>query len=327
MDADRLNPANQPRLVAALAYDGLCLFEFAIAAEIFGLPRPEIGQNWYRFMPVAAERGIRSGIGHLALRQASGLQALSQAHTVIVPGWKGVDAFPSDELRDALISARDAGARILSICSGAFLLGHCGLLDGKKAVTHWRYEEAFRARFPAARLVSDVLYVDEGNIVTSAGSAAGIDACLHLVRNDFGAFVANQVAKRLVLPSHRDGGRRQFVPRPVPPRNYAKFNEVFDWARQRLGSGITAADMARAAAMSERNFYRRFGETTGKTPADWLREERISCARELLEKTDLSLDRIAQKLGIGSTETFRALFRRSVGVPPGSYRRRFAARP
>ncbi|HET6397367.1 MAG TPA: transcriptional regulator FtrA [Pseudoxanthomonas sp.] len=317
------DPSGTPGLVAALAYDGLCLFEFGIAAELFGLPRPELERPWYRFRAVAVDRRVRTGVGGWPLQADAGLEALARARTIVVPGWKGVDVPPSPPLRQALVRAHRRGARLLSICSGAFLLGHCGLLAGRRATTHWRYEAAFRAAFPDAEFVPDVLYVDEGTLITSAGSAAGIDACLHLIRRDHGAAVANQVARRLVLPAHREGGQRQFVPAPVQPRPRGRFDAVFDWARARLHLPLQAADLAGAAAMSERNFYRRFRAATGLTPAAWLQQARLARARELLETGDAPLERIAEAAGFRSGETFRAAFRRGVGVSPTAYRRSF----
>ncbi len=328
MDTKRLNPAKarNPGLVAVLVYDGLCLFELGIAAELFGLPRPELGQPWYRFAVVATDRRVRTAVGGLGLAATHGLETLRRARTIVVPGWKSPEALPSPVLRDALRAAARRGARLLTICSGAFLLGHCGLLEGRRATTHWRYEEAFRRLFPEVELVPDVLYVDDGAIVTSAGSAAGIDAGLHLVRRDFGAAVANEVARRLVVPAHREGGQRQFVARPVPDEPRRGFDRVLAWTRARLDHAITPRDMARAAAMSERNFYRRFRESTGQTPASWLAIERVQHARALLETTKLAPTRVGEAAGFASHETFRAAFRRLVGVSPASYRRTFGAR-
>jgi AraC family transcriptional activator FtrA len=330
MDTDRNNPAKParrpaggPGMVAALAYDGLCLFEFAIAAELFGLPRPELDRPWYGFRAVPVDARVRTGIGGWRLQAGGGLASLADAHTIVVPGWKGVDVLPSPALRRALLQAHRRGARLLSICSGAFLLGHCGLLDGRRATTHWRYEARFRDAFPRTRFVPDVLYVDEGQVITSAGSAAGIDAGLHLIRRDHGAAVANQVARRLVLPAPREGGQRQFVPGPVQARVQGRFDAVFDWARERLHAPLQAADLARAAAMSERNFYRRFQAATGTTPSEWLLQARITRACELLETGDLPLERVADAVGFSSADTFRSAFRRRIGVSPSAYRRSF----
>lgn len=326
MNGVRSKSANSAGLVVVLVYDGLCLFEFGIAAELFGLPRPELEVPWYSFSVVSTDASVRTGIGGLQLQSTDNLSVLKRASTIVVPGWKGADALPSPELRRALIDAHARGARLLTICSGAFLLAHCGLLDHRRATTHWRYTDAFSSRFPDVELVPDVLYVEDGSIVTSAGSAAGIDAGLHLIRQDYGARIANQVAQRLVVSPQRAGGQRQFIPSPVPSREGGRFEQVFGWARAHLGQPITAADLARAAAMSERNFFRRFHEATGASPNQWLRNERIGLARQLLEAQPAwSLERISAATGFRSLETFRTAFRKSVGVPPSRYREQFGA--
>lgn len=312
-----------PPRVVALAYPNLCLFEFGIAAELFGLPRPELDMPWYRFGVAMTARKVRSGIGGLQVAADGGLALLRQAHTIVVPGWSGPEVRPGAALKAALREAHARGARLLSICSGAFLLGHCGLLDGRRATTHWRYAQQFRAYFPASTLVDDALYVEDGRIVTSAGSAAGIDAGLHLIRSDFGTAVANRVAQRLVMLPHREGGQRQFVASPVATPRTHPFDGVFDWARQHLHAGIGAADLARAAAMSERNFYRRFKAALGTTPAQWLQRERVRAAKALLEDGRLPLGRVAEACGFDSLEAFRAAFRRHVGVAPSAYRSGF----
>lgn len=328
MDNDRLIPANRraPAEVVALVYPRLCLFEFGIAAELFGLARPELGVAWYTFKAAMTTRSVRSGIGDIRMATDGGLELLESAQTIVIPGWSGVDVLPSPALRTAVCDAHARGARLLSICSGAFLLGHCGLLDGRNATTHWRYESMFRERFPKATLLADALYVQSDRIITSAGSAAGIDAGLHLIRQDFGTAVANAVAQRLVMPPHREGGQRQFVPAPVPDKRQDLFDGVFQWTRERLATPLTVADMAAAAAMSERNFHRRFGDTVGMTPARWLLQERVHRAKLLLETGELTLEQVGAASGFASPETFRAAFRRAVGASPSAYRSAFGAR-
>lgn len=328
MAMHRLKPAKlaPPGPVVVLVYDGLCLFEFGIASELFGLPRPELEVPWYPFSTVAIDPKVNTGIGQLHIHMKSSLRLLDKAETIVVPGWKGPAVQPSKALRAALLRANQRGARFLSICSGAFLLGWCGLLDGRRATTHWRYEDAFRTQFPDADLVPDVLYVEDGNVITSAGSAAGIDAGLQVIRTDYGVAVANQVAKRLVVPAHRGGGQRQYIPTPVPKRQGGRFDAVFDWARENLHRPIGAADLAQVAAMSERNFFRRFRDQTGQSPSEWLLQERIERAKTLLEVSDESLARIADSVGLGSMETLRGAFRRRVGVPPTEFRRAFRHR-
>lgn len=312
-----------PPSVVALAYPNLCLFEFGIAAELFGLPRPELDVAWYRFGVAASADHLRSGIGGLRISVDGGLALLREADIIVIPGWSGPDVQPSRALKTALRQAHARGARLMSICSGAFLLGHCGLLDGRKATTHWRYAQHFQQCFPASELMADALYVEDDRIVTSAGSAAGIDAGLHVIRSDYGAAIANRVAQRLVMLPHREGGQRQFVGSPVPRRRQDPLNGVFDWARQRLHTGIGAQDMAQAAAMSERNFYRRFQLATGTTPAQWLQQERVRTARTLLEDRHLTLNQVADACGFDTLEAFRAAFRRGVGVAPSRYRKQF----
>jgi len=203
-------------LVVVVAYDQLGLFELGIAVEIFGLPRPEVGPNWYRFAVVAAEAGTLRSLGGISIQIDGGLDILQQAHTIIIPSWKGPNAAAPAELIEALKQARSHGARLVSICVGAFVLAQAGVLDGRRATTHWRHAASLAEQYPKVSVEPDVLYVDEGDILTSAGSAAGIDLCLHIVRRDFGPAIANQVARRLVMPSHRDGGQAQFIERPVP---------------------------------------------------------------------------------------------------------------
>jgi AraC family transcriptional activator FtrA len=313
----------RPGLVAAVAYDGLCLFEFGVAAELFGLRRPELDVPWYDFTVVGIEnRGFR-GLGGVSIQASKGLSALKRAKTIVLPGWKSPHEQPPARLLSALREAHDRGARLMSICSGAFVLGYAGLLDGKRATTHWRYTEQFRSLFPRVELVPDVLYVDEGQIITSAGSAAGIDAGLHLIRRDFGAAVANRVARRLVVTPHREGGQKQFIPSAVGGPANSRFQRVMEWARQHLGEPIAVRRLADQAAMSERNFLRRFREATGTTPKAWLLHERVSRAQELMETTDEPVDRIAERCGFAATETFRLAFRNRVGLAPSKYRRRF----
>src|SRR6185312_5704877 len=228
----RRTPPNP--LVAALVYDGLCGFEFACAAEVFGLPRPELQPGWYRFETCAAERGPLRGQYGMRVTADAGLERLADAGTIIIPGWKGLDVPVPTRVLDALREAHARGARLLTICSGAFVLAATGLLDGRRATTHWRYADALQRRYPRIKVDPAVLYVDEGQLLTSAGSAAGLDLCLHLVRRDHGPDIANQVARRLVIPPHRDGGQAQFVERPVARREADPLSRVMDTMLRRL---------------------------------------------------------------------------------------------
>ena len=313
----------QNKLVAVIAYDGLCTFEYGIAVEVFGLRRPEIS-DWYTMITCAAEPGPLRAAGGLEITASRGLAALAQAGTVTMPGWRSSEEAPPAALVAALRSAARRGARIVSICTGAFVLAAAGLLEGKRATTHWRYIDALRRAYPHIELAPDVLYVDEGSVLTSAGSAAGIDLLLHIVRKDFGGQAANLVARALVMPAHREGGQRQLIERPVPRRTRGQLAPLLDEMRQRLDHPMPLAKLARRAAMSERTFLRRFKEATGASPAAWLVAERVAHARTLLERGALSVDEVAAAVGFGTAVSLRTHFRRHVGVGPSEYRRQFA---
>lgn len=312
-------------LVVALVYDGLCSFEFGCVAEVFGLPRPEFGPDWYRFAACAVDAGPMRALGGLCVTVDGGLALLARADTIVIPGWKGIDAVPPPRLIRALRAAHARGARLVSICSGVFVLAATGLLDGRCATTHWRYAERLAARYPQIVINPNVLYIDQGQILTSAGSAAGLDLCLHLVRRDFGPQIANQVARRLVISPHRDGGQVQFIERPIF-RNEAdnRLPSLLDRLLKQLDQQITVSEMAALVAMSERSFLRRFHQTTGTSPADWLANARVDRAKELLESTTLSVEAVAAQSGFGSAITLRHHFRRKIGLSPLAYRQRFA---
>jgi AraC family transcriptional regulator, transcriptional activator FtrA len=314
----RFNP-----LVVALAYDGLCAFEFSCAAEVFGLPRPELGPDWYRFETCAMRGRKVSGQYGISMAVDGDLDLLTTAGTVMIPGWQGIDVPVPKQIIDALRTAHARGARLLSICSGSFVLAATGLLDDKRATTHWQYAVELQRRHPRIRVDPDVLYVDEGQILTSAGSAAGLDLCLHLIRRDYGATTANQVARRLVIPPHRDGGQAQFLERPVDRSDRGTISVLLEKLRRRLHEPTSIAELARLAAMSERTLMRRFKDSTGLTPADWITHARIDHARELLESTRHSIEKIAECTGLGTTATMRHHFRKKLGVSPVEYRKRF----
>lgn len=318
--ASRFNPR-----VAALVYDGLCTFEFGCVTEVFGLPRPELGPRWYRFETCAPHRRPVRGSHGVRVSADAGLDRLSRAGTVIVPGWSSLDTPVPAAIVDALRLAHSRGARLLSVCSGSFVLAATGLLDGKRATTHWRYADALKRRHPAIEVDPDVLYVDEGQLLTSAGSAAGLDLCLHLVRRDHGADVANHVARRLVIPPHRDGGQAQFVTRPVQKRERNAMSPLLDAMRRGIDQTFSIAQLARMVSMSERTFLRRFKDTTGTTPAEWLTLLRVERARELLEASSHSIDSIAEQSGLGTAATMRRHFRRVLDTSPTAYRTRFSA--
>ncbi len=311
-----------PLNVVTIAYDGLCTFEFGIVVELFGLPRPEF-DPWYRFRVARTTDGPLRATGGITIEAPYTLKVLDSAGTIIVPGWPPDQPVPQTLVRK-LRKAFDEGARIASVCSGAFALATAGLLDGKRVATHWRYAETLARRFPNVRIDADVLYVDDGQVITSAGSAAGIDMCLHLIRKDFGAAIANQVARRLVVPPHREGGQKQFVDTPVEDDNRGDaFAELLDTVRASLSTAHTVDTMARRANMSTRTFARRFRATTGTTPHRWLQRERARLAQQLLETTSLPLDRIAENAGFSDPQLLRLHFKRVVGTSPSDYRRIF----
>ena len=311
--------------VVALAYDGLCTFEFGIVAEIFGLARPEMGPNWYRFATAAIEPGPLRAQGGITVQTDGGLDLIAEAGLVVVPGWRGVEAPVPPALLEALREAHARGARLTSICSGAFVLGATGLLEGQAATTHWRYEEAFRARFPRVNLRPDQLYIDADPIFTSAGSAAGMDLGLHIIRRDFGAEAANSVARRLVMPAHRAGGQAQFLPRPVPRDHEAeRLAPLLDQLRADLTKTPSIRSLAARAGLSERTFLRRFAEATGTTPQRYLAEARLARAAELLESSEAAIEAIAEASGFGSAALLRHHFHARYGLSPSAFRRRFS---
>ncbi len=317
-------PPPSNRNVVALVYDGLCLFEFACATEVFGLARPEAGPDWYRFTTASLDgRAVRTQ-HHGRMQPDGGLALLRRAGTIVVPGWP-INAEVPQPLVRVLRSAHARGARLLSICSGAFLLAATGLLDGQRATTHWRYADALATRFANVGVDSGVLYVDAGPLITSAGSAAGLDACLHLVRRDFGSALANQVARRLVIPPHREGGQAQFVERPVSIHERGSLSPLLDQLQRTLGKPHTIPDMARRANMSARSFIRHFKSATGLPPAEWLVAQRLQYARDLLERSKLSVETVAERSGFGTAITLRHHFRRRLATSPMAYRKRFAA--
>jgi AraC family transcriptional activator FtrA len=278
--------------------------------------------TWYDYEVCSAEPGPLRAVGGLALQVPLGLDAFERADTIVVPGWRDIDEPPSSVLADALRTAWARGARVCSICSGAFVLAHAGLLDGRKATTHWRYIEQLAARFPSIAIDPGALYVENDRIVTSAGSAAGLDMLLHLVRSDFGADVANRVAQRLVIPAHRDGDQAQLVTRPVPNDDTNQIAHLMDWVRENLRFGHTVASMAAQARMGTRTFQRKFKDRTGLTPLAWLVRERVALAAQLLEtRPGLGVEAVADLAGLGSPESLRHHFRVHGLASPTRYRK------
>jgi AraC family transcriptional activator FtrA len=319
-------PHRKTRDVVVLAYDGLCTFEFAIAVEIFGLPRPEMGANWYRFHVCSLDRGPLRATGGVLVEADQHLARLSTAGTIIIPGWKGVHEAPPQRLLTALRKAHSRGTRLVSICSGVFVLAATGLLNGRRATTHWRYVEELRLRYPEIRVEPDVLYVDEGRILTSAGSAAGIDLCLHIVRQDFGAEIANQVARRLVVPPHREGGQAQFILEPIRKADGIGLAPVLRWLESNIARELSVDQLAARAAMSPRTFARQFRRQTGTTPHQWLTHLRLLAAQRRLEQTNESIEQVAEAVGWQTAATLRQHFMTHLRTSPTSYRRKFCTR-
>jgi len=308
--------------VVALAYEGLATFEFGIVVELFGLPRPEL-DPWYTFEVCAVEKGPLLVTGGVSILPRRGLNGILQADTVVVSGWRNPDEEPPRRLVRALVAAHERGVRLVSICSGFFVLAATGLLDGRRATTHWRYIDQARRMYPRVRLEPDVLYVDEGDILTSAGSAAGIDLGLHIIRKDFGTLAANAVARRMVVSPHREGGQVQFIDRPVSEQSSPWLAHLLDWVQARLGDPISVDQLARQAHTSKRTLSRRFADALGTSPLDWITNLRVRHAKDLLETTERSVEEIAADCGFGSAPTLRHHFRARVALSPNAYRRRF----
>jgi AraC family transcriptional regulator, transcriptional activator FtrA len=312
-------------VVAVAVLAGAPIFELAVPCEVFGVDRPELADPWYELRLCAVEPGRTPVAAGFWVETEHGLEALAAADTVIVPACKDVHAAPPPALLAALREAYARGARIAAICSGAFVLAAAGLLSGRRATTHWMHAEELSRRHPDVRLDPFVLYAEEGGIFTSAGTAAGLDLCLELVRQDHGAAVANMLARRLVIPPHRGGGQAQFVETPLPLAGDGLAG-LLDWAMARLDQPLVLSDLARAAHLSKRTLARRFQAVVGMTPMQWLLAQRIRRAQQLLEATDEPVERVAELAGFGSPANLRQHFSRATGVSPLSYRRTFRHR-
>lgn len=322
------NMRNKAANVVMIVRDGLALFEFGVASDVFGIDRTaEYGFPWYRLRvcssggrPVTAETGLR-------IDGAVGLRALREADLVIVPPHHPEAPIPQELTRE-LRRAHRRGARIVALCTGAFVLAAAGLLDGRRATTHWEECEQMAAEHPLVQVDPDVLYVDGGDILTSAGSAACIDLCLHIVRADYGAEIAARLARELVVPPFREGGQAQYVETPLPSLDPADpFLEVLTWIQAHLREPITISDLAKRAAMSKRNFARRFVATVGTTPYRWVARQRLQMAQRLLETTDLPVEAVAQASGFTTGANLRARFLEGIQTTPSAYRRAFRGGP
>jgi transcriptional regulator GlxA family with amidase domain len=311
------------RTVAVVVPQHPALFELGVVSEVFGVDRTEDGVPPIDFRVCSERPGEPIGmINGLTLTTSHGLADAEGADLVVAPAFDY--AYPaSDEVLEVFRREHARGAWVLSVCSGAFLLGEAGLLDGRSCTTHWRHTDDLRRRFPEATVDPDVLFVEDDRVITSAGTAAGIDACLHHVRCELGASVANLIARRMVVPPQRDGGQRQFIDLPVPECTADSLTPLLTWMREHLAEDQPVRVLAKRAAMSERTFARRFAAETGTTPGKWLLAQRLHHARTLLEQTDLSVETVAARAGFGSAALLRHHFGGAVGVAPAEYRRTF----
>ncbi|MFD8787298.1 GlxA family transcriptional regulator [Kitasatospora sp. NPDC059599] len=298
-------------------------FELGCATEVFGLRRPEIGRDLYDFGLCSPEPRTLMRDGFFTLTGVAGLEAADTADTLIVPNRPDPEVPRRRAVLDAVRRAHARGARLMGFCSGAFTLAEAGVLDGRRATAHWQWADSFRARFPAVHLETDVLFVDDGDILTAAGSAAALDLGLHVVRRDHGAEVANSVSRRLVFAAHRDGGQRQFVERPMPDLPDESLAPVLAWAQERLDAPLTVPDLAERAAVSPATLHRRFRAQLGTTPLAWLTAERLTLACRLIERGENRFEVVARRSGLGTAANLRALMRRGTGITPTAYRRRF----
>jgi transcriptional regulator GlxA family with amidase domain len=308
--------------VAVLALPGVAPFELGVVCEVFGIDRSDVGLPAFDFAVVSEGALPVTSASGFTIAPEHGLERAAQADLVCVPA-ADTDRDVSPAVSELLHQTIARGGRIMSVCSGAFTLAAAGLLDDRPCTTHWFHVEEFQQRFPRARVIPDVLYVDDDPIITSAGSAAGIDACLHLVRKELGAAVANGIARRMVVPSYREGGQAQFIERPVPHTESVTLGPLLDWMTENIAVDVSVDELAARAHMSPRTFARRFKAETGSTPHAWLTQQRVQHAEHLLEQTDEPVERIAQLCGFGSATLLRHHFVRQRGTTPQAFRRAF----
>jgi AraC family transcriptional regulator, transcriptional activator FtrA len=312
-------------LVAAVIDQGALTFDFAIPCEVFGLDRSDIVEPWYEFHLVAAgERRIRTHTGFI-VEATAGLAALDAADTIIVPGWADPDLAPSPAFTAALVAAHARGARIASVCTGAFVLAAAGLLDDRRATTHWMYADLLQQRHPRVRVDPSALYVANEDVLTSAGTAAGIDLCLHLVATDHGVDAAAAVARRLVMPLYRSGGQAQYVDTPIAAATGDGVSALLEWGLSHLGEGVSVDDLARRGAVSPRTLTRHFRAATGMPPGEWLQRERLRLAQRLLESTDDPIELVSRRAGYDTATAMRAQFALRLQTSPRAYRQTFRA--
>ncbi|MEI8411212.1 MULTISPECIES: GlxA family transcriptional regulator [unclassified Kribbella] len=319
-------PKESSHRVAVIVDDGSNPFELGVATELFGLRRPELDREWYEFSLCTPDPSVRMHSGFFTLTGVAGLDQADVADTVIVPNRPDPEVPPSAAVLEVIRRAERRGARLVSFCTGSFTLAAAGVLDGRRATTHWRWTGTFRRLYPQVELLPDVLFVDDGNVLTAAGSAAALDLGLHLIRTDHGAEVANAVSRRLVFTAHRNGGQRQFIDQPVPAVADTSLAPLLEWARERVGSPLTVAGIAAHAAVSQATLHRRFQAELGTTPLAWLTRERVALACRLLERGEVRLEGIARSCGLGTAANLRIQLKRTTGLTPSEYRRRFALR-
>ncbi|MFF8811705.1 GlxA family transcriptional regulator [Streptomyces pactum] len=313
----------RPHRVVVIVDENSNPFELGCATEVFGLRRPELGRDLYDFRLCSPEPDTLMRDGFFTLTGVAPLSAADSADTLIVPNRPDTEVPRRPAVLDAVRRAHRRGTRLVGFCSGAFTLAEAGVLDGRRATAHWQWADSFRSRFPAVHLERDVLFVDDGDILTAAGSAAALDLGLHIVRRDHGAEVANSVSRRLVFAAHRDGGQRQFIERPVPDIPEASLAPVLAWAQRRLDTPLTVADLAGRAAVSPATLHRRFRAELGTTPLAWLTGERLALACRLIERGERRFEVVARRSGLGTAARLRTLMRRATGLTPSAYRQRF----
>ncbi len=317
----RTNPANQEHHVVAVAYDRLRTFEFGCVIEFFAVQRPELNVDWYRFTVCTAEGHKIHAVGGLVMEIQSGLEMLETADTIVIPAWRDLDEAPPEPLLQSLRDAYQRGARICSICTGVFVLAAAGLLHGKRVTTHWHHARLLAQRYPDTIVLPSALYVDEGRIITSAGSAAGLDMLLHVVKSDYGHRVANMVAQRLVIPFHREGRQQQLPKARAVEKGENRIAGLVEWLRANLALTHTVSSLAKRAMMSERTLQRHFQETMGLPIMQWLALCRLEYAKEMLSGGSFSIAKIAEISGHTSEATLRRQFRTHENLSPTAFRR------
>ncbi|MFM9594968.1 helix-turn-helix domain-containing protein [Streptomyces scabiei] len=325
--ARKLSGRRRKEIVAVLLFSGGPIFESSIPLSVFGIDRQDAGVPRYRLLVCAGEDGPLRTTGGLELTAPNGLEAISRAGTVVVPAWRSITSPPPEEALDALRRAHEEGARIVGLCTGAFVLAAAGLLDGRPATTHWMYAPTLAKRYPSVHVDPRELFVDDGDVLTSAGTAAGIDLCLHIVRTDHGNEAAGALARRLVVPPRRSGGQERYLDRSLPEEIGADpLAEVVAWALEHLHEQFDVETLAARAYMSRRTFDRRFRSLTGSAPLQWLITQRVLQAQRLLETSDYSVDEVAGRCGFRSPVALRGHFRRQLGSSPAAYRAAYRAR-